>query len=124
MINIIVYCTPYGQYDKINIFKIKIKLTGISCLLHRFIKSLYKTEYTLLVLNPSPTSLTNPLCFVQNTACLEQFERLKTLGTGSFGRVMLVRHRETGQHYAMKILNKQKVSLGQWSGGSQWGGGS
>uniref|UniRef100_A0AAX7T6Y3 cAMP-dependent protein kinase n=1 Tax=Astatotilapia calliptera TaxID=8154 RepID=A0AAX7T6Y3_ASTCA len=45
----------------------------------------------------------------QNTACLEQFERLKTLGTGSFGRVMLVKHRETGQHYAMKILNKQKV---------------
>ncbi|KAI3352918.1 hypothetical protein L3Q82_019498, partial [Scortum barcoo] len=44
-----------------------------------------------------------------NTAGLEQFERLKTLGTGSFGRVMLVRHRETGQHYAMKILNKQKV---------------
>lgn len=49
---------------------------------------------------------------VQNTACLEQFERLKTLGTGSFGRVMLVKHRETGQHYAMKILNKQKVCLG------------
>uniref|UniRef100_A0A3Q2CN07 cAMP-dependent protein kinase n=1 Tax=Cyprinodon variegatus TaxID=28743 RepID=A0A3Q2CN07_CYPVA len=46
----------------------------------------------------------------QNTASLEQFERLKTLGTGSFGRVMLVKHRETGQHYAMKILNKQKVS--------------
>lgn len=52
---------------------------------------------------------------VQNTACLEQFERLKTLGTGSFGRVMLVRHKETGQHYAMKILNKQKVSVGQRS---------
>uniref|UniRef100_A0A3Q2DWT1 Protein kinase, cAMP-dependent, catalytic, alpha, genome duplicate b n=1 Tax=Cyprinodon variegatus TaxID=28743 RepID=A0A3Q2DWT1_CYPVA len=47
----------------------------------------------------------------QNTASLEQFERLKTLGTGSFGRVMLVKHRETGQHYAMKILNKQKVSI-------------
>uniref|UniRef100_A0A8C1T5I9 cAMP-dependent protein kinase n=1 Tax=Cyprinus carpio TaxID=7962 RepID=A0A8C1T5I9_CYPCA len=45
----------------------------------------------------------------QNTSCLEDFDRLKTLGTGSFGRVMLVRHRETGQHYAMKILNKQKV---------------
>ncbi|TRY87340.1 hypothetical protein DNTS_017211 [Danionella cerebrum] len=45
----------------------------------------------------------------QNTAGLEDFERLKTLGTGSFGRVMLVRHRESGQHYAMKILNKQKV---------------
>ncbi|KAF7689272.1 hypothetical protein HF521_012625 [Silurus meridionalis] len=45
----------------------------------------------------------------QNTASLEQFDLLKTLGTGSFGRVMLVRHRENGQHYAMKILNKQKV---------------
>lgn len=65
----------------------------------------------------------NRFCFVQNTACLEQFERLKTLGTGSFGRVMLVKHRETGQHYAMKILNKQKVSLGQGSPESQrdWG---
>ncbi|KAG9337239.1 hypothetical protein JZ751_029524 [Albula glossodonta] len=44
----------------------------------------------------------------QNTASLDQFERLKTLGTGSFGRVMLVKHKETGQHFAMKILDKQK----------------
>ena len=57
---------------------------------------------------------------VQNTACLEHFERLKTLGTGSFGRVMLVKHKETDQHYAMKILSKQKVSdLGH---GVCWGG--
>ncbi|CAB1344262.1 unnamed protein product [Coregonus sp. 'balchen'] len=48
--------------------------------------------------------------WVVNTASLDQFERLKTLGTGSFGRVMLVKHKETGQHFAMKILNKQKVS--------------
>lgn len=61
---------------------------------------------------PPPFTNVNQACLylsVQNTACLEQFERLKTLGTGSFGRVMLVKHRETGQHYAMKILNKQKV---------------
>lgn len=45
----------------------------------------------------------------QNTAHLDQFERIKTLGTGSFGRVMLVKHTETGNHYAMKILDKQKV---------------
>uniref|UniRef100_A0A8C3FSV4 cAMP-dependent protein kinase n=1 Tax=Chrysemys picta bellii TaxID=8478 RepID=A0A8C3FSV4_CHRPI len=37
------------------------------------------------------------------------FDRIKTLGTGSFGRAMLVKHRETGNHYAMKILDKQKV---------------
>uniref|UniRef100_A0A8C8YF50 Protein kinase cAMP-activated catalytic subunit alpha n=1 Tax=Prolemur simus TaxID=1328070 RepID=A0A8C8YF50_PROSS len=45
----------------------------------------------------------------QNTAHLDHFERIKTLGTGSFGRVMLVKHKETGNHYAMKILDKQKV---------------
>ncbi|KRZ67050.1 cAMP-dependent protein kinase catalytic subunit, partial [Trichinella papuae] len=43
------------------------------------------------------------------TACLDDFDRLKTLGTGSFGRVMLVRHKQTQQYFAMKILDKQKV---------------
>ncbi|XP_014321257.1 LOW QUALITY PROTEIN: cAMP-dependent protein kinase catalytic subunit alpha [Myotis lucifugus] len=45
----------------------------------------------------------------QNTANLDNFDRIKTLGTGSFGRVMLVKHKETGNHFAMKILDKQKV---------------
>ncbi|PAA77915.1 hypothetical protein BOX15_Mlig033349g1 [Macrostomum lignano] len=45
----------------------------------------------------------------QNTAQLEFFERIRTLGTGSFGRVMLVQHKEKKDFYAMKILDKQKV---------------
>lgn len=45
----------------------------------------------------------------QNTACLDDFDRLKTLGTGSFGRVMLVQHKAKKDYYAMKILDKQKV---------------
>ncbi|XP_059091832.1 cAMP-dependent protein kinase catalytic subunit 1-like isoform X6 [Tigriopus californicus] len=45
----------------------------------------------------------------KNTACLDDFERLKTLGTGSFGRVMLAKHKEKNTYYAMKILDKQKV---------------
>ena len=32
------------------------------------------------------------------------------MGTGSFGRVMLVQHKANKTHYAMKILDKQKVS--------------
>lgn len=44
-----------------------------------------------------------------NTACLDDFERIKTLGTGSFGRVMIVQHKPTKDYYAMKILDKQKV---------------
>ncbi|KAK2119557.1 hypothetical protein P7K49_000943 [Saguinus oedipus] len=46
---------------------------------------------------------------VQNTASSDQFELLKMLGADSFGWVVLVRHGESGGHYAMKILNKQKV---------------
>ena len=45
----------------------------------------------------------------QNTASLEDFDLLKTLGTGSFGRVMLVQHKGTKDYFAMKILDKQKV---------------
>uniref|UniRef100_A0A7I5E5I5 cAMP-dependent protein kinase catalytic subunit n=1 Tax=Haemonchus contortus TaxID=6289 RepID=A0A7I5E5I5_HAECO len=45
----------------------------------------------------------------QNTASLDDFDRIKTLGTGSFGRVMLVKHKQSGSYYAMKILDKQKV---------------
>ncbi|CAH8618534.1 unnamed protein product [Heterobilharzia americana] len=46
---------------------------------------------------------------IQNNATLNQFDRLKTLGTGSFGRVMLVKDKKTHIYYAMKILEKQKV---------------
>ena len=51
----------------------------------------------------------NKIFHFQNTACLDDFDRLKTLGTGSFGRVMLVKHKQTGSFLAMKILDKQKV---------------
>ncbi|XP_054895257.1 cAMP-dependent protein kinase catalytic subunit beta-like [Poeciliopsis prolifica] len=45
----------------------------------------------------------------QCSTCLEEFDRIKTLGTGSFGRVVLVKHIDTEQYFAMKILNKQRV---------------
>uniref|UniRef100_A0A674F303 cAMP-dependent protein kinase n=1 Tax=Salmo trutta TaxID=8032 RepID=A0A674F303_SALTR len=48
-------------------------------------------------------------CPPQSTTGLDDFDRLKTLGTGSFGRVMLVKHKGTEQFFAMKILDKQKV---------------
>ncbi|KAK7889443.1 hypothetical protein WMY93_025003 [Mugilogobius chulae] len=48
-------------------------------------------------------------CPPQCTTGLDDFDRFKTLGTGSFGRVMLVKHKGTNQFYAMKILDKQKV---------------
>uniref|UniRef100_T1JBD4 cAMP-dependent protein kinase n=1 Tax=Strigamia maritima TaxID=126957 RepID=T1JBD4_STRMM len=47
----------------------------------------------------------------KNTAALDDFDRIKTLGTGSFGRVMLVQRKASKDYYAMKILDKQKVGL-------------
>ncbi|GFO40773.1 CAMP-dependent protein kinase catalytic subunit [Plakobranchus ocellatus] len=45
-----------------------------------------------------------------SSSTLDDFDRIKTLGTGSFGRVMLVQHKgESKTYYAMKILDKQKV---------------
>lgn len=35
---------------------------------------------------------------------LEDFEMLKTIGTGTFGRVVLSRRKKDGRYYAMKIL--------------------
>ncbi|KAK7497552.1 hypothetical protein BaRGS_00011192 [Batillaria attramentaria] len=44
-----------------------------------------------------------------SNAVLDDFDRIKTLGTGSFGRVMLVQHKKNKEYYAMKILDKQKI---------------
>ena len=48
------------------------------------------------------------LC-VQNTASINDFDRVKTLGMGSFGRVMLVQHKDTKKFHAMKILDRVRV---------------
>lgn len=61
--------------------------------------------------------MTSSICVycTQNTASLDDFDRIKTLGTGSFGRVMLVQHKTTKEYSAMKILDKQKVCGLNWT---------
>lgn len=41
--------------------------------------------------------------------CVDDFELLKVVGKGSFGKVMQVRKRDTGKIYAMKVLKKQTL---------------
>ena len=40
---------------------------------------------------------------------LDDFIRLKVIGRGSFGKVYLVRKRDTGMCYALKILKKDQL---------------
>jgi len=40
---------------------------------------------------------------------LKDFQQLQTLGTGTFGRVYLVKHKNNGKYFAMKVLKKSEV---------------
>lgn len=40
---------------------------------------------------------------------LADFELLKVIGKGSFGKVLQVRKKDTGKIYAMKVLNKKQI---------------
>lgn len=41
----------------------------------------------------------------------DDFDFVKTIGKGTFGRVFLVRHRATRQVYAMKVLGKEHIKM-------------
>lgn len=38
-----------------------------------------------------------------------EFQLLKTIGTGTFGRVYVCKYKDTSKYYAMKILKKSEV---------------
>jgi serine/threonine protein kinase len=40
---------------------------------------------------------------------MNDFSSLKVLGTGTYGKVMLVRHKKTNGFYAMKVLKKERI---------------
>jgi len=43
------------------------------------------------------------------TACLQDFEKIKTIGKGAFGKVILMKHKNTNICYAVKILQKDQI---------------
>jgi len=60
----------------------------------------------------APTSTAAPAKSAPSTearVCLDDFELKKVIGKGSFGKVLLVKKKDTGQVYAMKVLNKKTI---------------
>lgn len=50
---------------------------------------------------------------------MNEFEYLKLLGKGTFGKVILVKEKATGRYYAMKILKKE-VIVAKVQGAQGW----
>ena len=40
---------------------------------------------------------------------LNDFATLQVIGKGSYGKVYLVKKKDTGRHYALKILKKEEI---------------
>lgn len=71
----------------------------------------YKDNETLIL---SPCKSRAELIFKQsqlptNEIGINDFELLKLLGQGAFGKVFLVRHKTTNKLYAMKVLRKENI---------------
>lgn len=43
------------------------------------------------------------------SVCFKDFQILRQLGSGTFGRVFLTRYKKTQKLYALKVLNKKKL---------------
>jgi len=69
---------------------------GLGALSRAFLNSINEDE-------ESSASDTN-----QVKASFDDFSEIKPIGEGAFGKVVLVRHRESGEEFAMKLMDKAK----------------
>lgn len=83
---------------------IHIKVLNVTCLVEYFKKwvCFNCTFYIIIIIS----TILRILVILQT---MSDFEYLKLLGKGTFGKVILVKERSTGVHYAMKILRKEVI---------------
>ena len=70
-----------------------------------------KKPESLIEKNPSQENNKESSELVTVKLSYQDFEPLKLLGTGSFGKVLLVKYTSNNNLYAMKVLNKSQIKL-------------
>ncbi|XP_070985020.1 RAC-alpha serine/threonine-protein kinase-like isoform X2 [Oncorhynchus clarkii lewisi] len=71
--------------------------------------SLQKEEEEMMDSSPDPMDMEMYLTKPRLKVTMHDFEYLKLLGKGTFGKVILVKEKATGRYYAMKILKKEVI---------------
>ncbi|XDV41657.1 hypothetical protein PO909_010476 [Leuciscus waleckii] len=71
--------------------------------------SLQKQEEERMDSSPDPMDMEMYLSKPRLKVTMHDFEYLKLLGKGTFGKVILVKEKATGKYYAMKILKKDVI---------------
>ncbi|KAG7250877.1 hypothetical protein CRUP_023839, partial [Coryphaenoides rupestris] len=59
--------------------------------------------------SPDPMDMEVYLTKPRQKVTMHDFEYLKLVGKGTFGKVILVKEKATGRYYAMKILKKEVI---------------
>ncbi|KAK1893472.1 RAC-alpha serine/threonine-protein kinase [Dissostichus eleginoides] len=72
-------------------------------------EGLQKQEEEMIDLSPDPMDMEVYLTKPRQKVTMHDFEYLKLLGKGTFGKVILVKEKATGRYYAMKILKKEVI---------------
>ena len=73
------------------------------------------TDLKNSIITSNSDTIQNPLIFSEKLQSeskkvgLEQFDPIKVIGEGSFGKVMLVKHKFSQKYYALKTLRKDKI---------------
>uniref|UniRef100_A0A8C7XHM0 non-specific serine/threonine protein kinase n=1 Tax=Oryzias sinensis TaxID=183150 RepID=A0A8C7XHM0_9TELE len=72
-------------------------------------EGLQKQEEEMMDSSPDPMDMEVYLTKPRQKVTMHDFEYLKLLGKGTFGKVILVKEKATGRYYAMKILKKEVI---------------
>ncbi|EFA75251.1 cAMP-dependent protein kinase [Heterostelium album PN500] len=75
---------------------------------NNYLPSPFNYVFTPLELVPQPIFHVNQIDW--SSTCLNHFTLLSEIGSGSFGTVFKIVHNQTGNHFCLKILNRNRIT--------------